>query len=344
MEENKGEKQVGIKKGGREQVGKRYIVLFFVLALCMGAMLSSCSIKKREPLELYTSRALVTRETKRCLECHTKKQPTIVTSWQKSEHATSGVGCYECHHAEATDVDGFEHFGTNVTVLVTPKDCSRCHEVEAEQFLASHHAKGGEILGSLDNYLGEVVEGLGAAVSGCQACHGSIVQIAEDGKLTALTWPNFGIGRVNPDGTSGACSACHSRHDFSILQARTPETCGRCHLGPDHPQKEVYDESKHNIVYRSHMDEMNMDKETWVVGVDYTTAPTCATCHVSATLNQSRTHDIGLRLSWNIRAAVSFQTENAKRKRLAMKDVCLNCHNPNYVENFYAQYDAGIEL
>jgi hypothetical protein len=27
-----------------------------------------------------------------------------------------------------------------------------------------------------------------------------------------------------------------------------------------------------------------------------------------------------------------------------MQDVCLSCHNPNYVDNFYAQYDAGIEL
>ena len=25
-------------------------------------------------------------------------------------------------------------------------------------------------------------------------------------------------------------------------QARQPETCGKCHLGPDHPQKEIYEE------------------------------------------------------------------------------------------------------
>jgi hypothetical protein len=27
-----------------------------------------------------------------------------------------------------------------------------------------------------------------------------------------------------------------------------------------------------------------------------------------------------------------------------MKDVCYSCHNPNYVTNFYTQYDLGIEL
>jgi len=256
-----------------------------------------------------------------------------------------GIGCYECHQAQPEDADKIEHYNDKlISVLVTPKDCGNCHEAEAEQFLGSHHAKGGEILGSLDNYLGEVVEGFGASVSGCQQCHGSRVVVEEGGTLSAETWPNFGIGRINPDGTSGACSSCHSRHKFSVAQARTPETCGKCHLGPDHPQMEVYTESKHNIAYRSFKDEMNLDSDLWVVGVDYVDAPTCATCHVSATANQGRTHDIGLRLSWNLRAAVSFKTENWKQKRGAMQDVCQACHNPNYVKNFYKQLDTGVEL
>jgi len=27
-----------------------------------------------------------------------------------------------------------------------------------------------------------------------------------------------------------------------------------------------------------------------------------------------------------------------------MQEVCTNCHNPNYVKNFYTQYDAGVDL
>lgn len=293
----------------------------------------------------FTSQAIVTNKTKECLVCHTKKQPSIVTAWQKSRHAESGVGCYECHRADLGDADAFEHYDNNIiSILVTPKDCGTCHATEAEQFVHSHHAKAGEILGSLDNYLGEVVEGFGASVSGCQQCHGSKVVLEGKGALRADTWPNFGIGRMNPDGTSGACSACHSRHGFSVAQARTPETCGKCHLGPDHPQMEVYTESKHNINYRSYADEMNLDSRSWVVGVDYTAAPTCATCHVSATPNQSRSHDIGLRLSWNLRTAISDRMENWERKRHAMQDVCYSCHNPNYVRNFYQQFDTGIDL
>ena len=46
------------------------------------------------------------------------------------------------------------------------------------------------------------------------------------------------------------CTACHGRHEFSAAQARTPDTCGKCHMGPDHPQIEIYNESKHGIAYR----------------------------------------------------------------------------------------------
>jgi hypothetical protein len=115
-------------------------------------------------------------------------------------------------------------------------------------------------------------------------------------------------------------------------------------MGPDHPQKEVYEESKHNIAYRSRMDQMNMDSPQWVVGRHYGAAPTCATCHVSATVNQQTTHDIGVRMSWNIRAPVSFKTDNSELKRKRMQDVCYACHNPSYVKNHYVQIDAGIEL
>ena len=314
------------------------ITIWFILVF------SGCSIEGAGELSLTTSNAIVTSATKQCLDCHTKKTPAIVASWKSSKHGDSGIGCMECHSAELTDVDAFVHFEQTIATIVSPKDCGECHAFETDQFVNSHHAKAGQVLGSLDNFLGEVVEGASASVNGCQQCHGSFVKLDENKKLTADTWPNFGIGRVNPDGTSGSCAACHSRHDFSIAQARQPETCGRCHLGPDHPQMEVYEESKHNIAYRSHMDEMNMESSSWILGVDYSAAPTCATCHVSATQNQGRTHNIGERLSWNIRAPVSSRTEDWDKKKKSMQEVCMNCHSPEYVENFYQQYDAGIEL
>ncbi len=281
-----------------------------------------------------------------CVECHVREKvaATAIEEWRYSVHAREGVGCVDCHEAKADDPDGFDHYGKRIATIATPTDCSRCHEREAKEFQASHHAKGGEILGSLDNFLGEVVEGPPAAISGCKQCHGSLVKILPDGKVDPTTWPNTGIGRINPDGSRGACSACHSRHLFSARVARSPESCGKCHLGPDHPQKEIYDESKHGIAFYANRDRMNLDARSWVLGVDYTAAPTCSTCHMSATPDLPVTHDPGERISWTLRPAVSRKQEDWERKRETMRKVCGNCHNGKFVDAFFAQYDTTVDL
>ncbi len=290
-------------------------------------------------------------ETQACLECHLSSVPGIVAQWEKSKHYLEAVGCFECHKADANDEDVMDHFGTNISIIVSPLDCARCHETEVNEFVNSHHAEAGEILDSLDNFLAEYVEGFinfygesPVAVAGCAGCHGSRVTVTEDGSLDAASYPNSGIGRLNPDGSKGACSACHNRHEFSKAQARRPKNCGRCHLGPDHPQLEVYEESPHGILFDAYEDEMNLDSDDWVVGVDNTVTPTCVTCHMGATPNQTVSHDIGPRLSWNIRAAVSFKREDWETNRDNMQDVCSACHAQLLIDNFYEQYDAGVNL
>jgi len=309
-------------------------------------------------------------ESKKCIECHQKTSAGIVEMWGASKHYRGNVGCYECHKAEATDSDQFMHHGARIATIVSPKDCSRCHTEEVREFSQSHHAQAAKILGSLDNVLAEVVEGnrafktpgfphgnSAAAVNGCWSCHGSEVKVLSGGKLDPATWPNTGIGRLNPDGSRGSCSACHSRHKFSVAQARNPENCGKCHMGPDHPQIEIYNESKHGIAFRANIDKMNLDNPKWIPGEDYNAAPTCATCHMSATKTMSVTHDVGSRISWNNRPAVSVRPEvsDAKlglpgkdipweKRRKDMQNVCQSCHNQNFVGNFYVQYDGLIDL
>jgi len=179
---------------------------------------------------------------------------------------------------------------------------------------------------------------------------------------------NTGIGRLNLDGSKGSCTACHSRHDFSPRRARQPENCGKCHLGPDHPQKEIYEESKHGIAFRDMKDEMNLNAPNWILGADYAAAPTCATCHMSGNLrNGGRiTHDPGERISWTNRPPVSVAmdtdinhgivtsqdpevrrsliTDTWTQKRDRMKDVCSHCHTTDYVNSFYQQYDELVVL
>jgi hydroxylamine dehydrogenase len=312
----------------------------------------------------------LTKESKDCTSCHKTEDPSLFQQWGESRHYQANVGCYECHVADTDDVDAFEHFGQTIATIVSPTDCAKCHEREVREFAGSHHSKAGRILGSLDNVLAEVVEGnrglitegfphgnAASAVTGCWQCHGSQVKVLEGGKLDPATWPNTGIGRINPDGSEGSCSACHSRHTFSSAQAREPDNCGKCHMGPDHPQKEIYYESKHGIAYVANKDKLNMDRPKWIVGEDYHLAPTCATCHMSATKDQPVTHDVGMRISWNNRPPVSVRPEvsDAKmglpgkdvpwqQRRDNMKNVCLNCHNNQWVDNFYVQYDGLIDL
>jgi hydroxylamine dehydrogenase len=168
--------------------------------------------------------------------------------------------------------------------------------------------------------------------------------VSADGKLDPATWPNTGIGRLNPDGSLGSCTACHGRHSFSASMARRPENCGKCHLGPDHPQAEIYAESKHGIIYHDKIDEMHLDSENWVLGKDYSAAPTCATCHMSATRDLPLTHDVGARISWTLRPEVSVKQENWQERRSAMQKVCANCHARNWIDGFYSQYDASTQL
>lgn len=358
-----------------------------------------------------------------CVACHEDATQGIVEQWHESAHARAGVGCVECHRAAAGDADAFDHYGSLIATVVTPRDCAACHAREAGEFGASHHAAAGNILASLDNRLAEVVEGcrtpfapwsatpgrdagavdgMASATSGCRQCHGGKVglkaagggvvtvddlQPDAEGRPTvaaavariekdadgrpiydAASWPNTGIGRLNLDGSKGSCTACHSRHDFSARRARQPENCGKCHMGPDHPQKEIYDESKHGVAYRDLRDRMKMDAHPWILGTTYTQAPTCATCHMSGHAgNGGRvTHDPGERISWTNRPTVSLamdtdarhavvtEADPAKRaaltadtwqaKRDRMKGVCLNCHAPAYVDAFYVQYDALVTL
>ncbi len=380
--------------------------------------------RKAEEAGLREPHIAVPAASEECVDCHTDENPGIVTHWTGSKHAESGVACWDCHRAEETDPDGFLHHGAQIATVVTPMDCSRCHDQEAAEFAQSHHAAGGNILASLDNFLAETVEGVrmdfnphsptpgrpdmdmvngfASANSGCQQCHGARVGLVatdggvitveelepdEDGtptnadavarialdenrkpRLAPSTWPNTGIGRLNLDGSRGSCSACHSRHDFSPRRARQPENCGKCHLGPDHPQKEIYEESKHGVAFRDLKDDMNLDAEAWVLGEDYAAAPTCATCHMSGNLrNGGRiTHDPRRRISWNNRPAVSVAmdtdinheivTETDPRlrrtliedswqdKRDRMKQVCSHCHTDDYVNAFYAQYDDLVVL
>ena len=258
-----------------------------------------------------------------CIECHKQVSPGIFTDWSMSRHAMANITCLDCHQGDpadpGVDVNHFKQYelsnnkwGTAeyrvpVVAVVTPKTCSRCHPDEVKEYDRSKHAHTNEIIWKIDFWLKDGMNNDVERASGCYYCHGSVVKMV-NGKPDPLTWPNVGVGRINPDGSKGSCTSCHTRHRFSIMDARKPEACGQCHLGPDHPQMEIFKESKHGDIYAAFGNTYNWNAApgTWTPGVDYR-GPTCASCHMSGAGTTLTTHDVTERLSWELQAPLTVR-------------------------------------
>jgi hypothetical protein len=295
-------------------------------------------------------------EAEACISCHQEQHPGLFTDWTKSRHANANITCYDCHKAAETDKDisktHFKQDKVPISAVVTPKDCSRCHPDEAKQYDLSKHANTVEIMWKIDPWLNNGMNSDIERVSGCYHCHGTVLKMKGD-NFDPATWPNVGVGRINLDGSKGSCTSCHTRHMFSVMEARKPEACGQCHLGPDHPQIEIYMESKHGDIYTAHGDDYNWNAApgTWTPGMDYR-GPTCASCHMSGAGKTLTTHNVTERLSWELQAPLTVRPEefaafpsktdwNTERNK--MKEVCMQCHGKTWVDDHYIKLDQVIK-
>jgi len=310
----------------------------------------------------------IPKEGLACIECHREESPGIFLDWANSSHARANITCYDCHRAEEFDADvsqghfeqyrrtdtewGTKEYRTPVAAPVTPKDCSRCHPDEAKEYDRSKHANTLEIMWKIDPWMKQGRNSDIERLTGCFECHGTVLEMGEEG-LTAATWPNEGVGRINLDGSRGTCAACHTRHRFAVSEARKPEACGQCHLGPDHPQIEIYRESKHGAIYDTFGDEWNWEAAPgmWTPGVDYRT-PTCAVCHMSGVGDVPTTHDATERLAWESQAPLTVRPDEFKpfpadvsweEERQKMESICLNCHSEAVVEHHFERFDQVVE-
>ena len=319
------------------------------------------------------------------------------------------VGCAECHTGNAeSHKDSFEHNGYQVHIVVSPRDCATCHPVEEGQFGKNlmSHAYGNLVRNPLYMDLVKSVTGIHSLKDGeitvrnphpealadaCLHCHGTEVRVkrletreTEHGDMAFPVlsgWPNQGVGRVNPDGTRGTCSSCHTRHQFAIEMARKPHTCSQCHKGPDVPAYKVYEVSKHGNIYEALGKGWNFSSVPWNPGKDFA-APTCATCHVSLMVSEDgqvraeRTHQMNDRLPWRIfgliyahphprspdttrirnGAGLPLPTEltgepavghlitrkEQRERRDAMQKVCFSCHSEKWVEGHFARFEHTL--
>ena len=354
-----------------------YRVLITILALT--SFINICSAEK----VTLDPETWGLEEGKACISCHKKASSALTHQWQISAHATAGVNCLDCHLADQVDVDAFEHEGSIIATIVSPKDCGRCHVKEFKETDGSVHSKALSLISNRLPALADNLTGIEMVSAGCAQCHGSKIKVKGDGTLSPETWPNTGIGRINPDGSHGSCSACHGRHRFSKGQARDPSACTWCHNGPESPDDEVYFSSKHGALYITHRDEMNLESDDWILGKDYSATPTCVTCHMGATPGIKASHDVGMRDAWSLNQPISERqhlvifddgdrrelaesqpaprrgSELSKleggmgkvkavaspdRRRQIMSKVCLECHGKPFVSAFMDQFDDVVEL
>jgi len=354
---------------------KRPILLpaFVLMAMATMLFIAPADAPAQQPnfpkVKEYRIERSIPPEGVACIECHRETTPGIFADWSKSRHANANITCLDCHLIQPGDRDtakgheqyygrsdlpyGESKYKVAIASVVTPKDCSRCHPDEATQYSRSKHANTLEIIWKIDPWLNKGMNSDNERKTGCFNCHGTVLAIDDQGNLDPDTWPNVGVGRLNLDGSKGSCTSCHTRHRFRVGEARMPEACDQCHLGPDHPQIEIYEESKHGTMYHAYKDEYNFDAAggTWTAGVDYR-APTCAGCHMSGSGKVNTSHDVTERLSWETQAPLTIRPSEFaafpadtdwKTEREKMKNICRQCHGDSWINDFYDGFDKAVE-
>jgi len=201
---------------------------------------------------LFVSGALA----QECVDCHGKVTPNIVSDWRLSKHNQNDVECSECHgdkHRSSNDVANVQ--------LPTPRICATCHETQVEQFNGGKHALAWAAMNAMPTAHWQPMA-LMQGMKGCGGCHK--IGLKTEAELKDLKREGAGFGVAS-------CDACHTRHVFSVQEARQPQACQTCHMGIDHPQWEMYSSSKHGV--RFLLRQNNVLPET-------VAAPTCQTCHM----------------------------------------------------------------
>jgi hydroxylamine dehydrogenase len=206
-----------------------------------------------------------------CIECHAKQTPNIVSDWKLSKHSQLDVTCVTCHgdqHQSAADVSKVR--------IPTPETCAQCHKTQVDQYMHGKHSKAWAAMLAMPTIHWQpmaLIEG----EKGCGGCHKIGVKPAEEIVKLRQHGSEFG---------AAACDSCHTRHTFSVEEAKQPQACETCHMGFDHPQWEMYSGSKHGV--------RNDLKQRGILPAG-AAAPTCQTCHM-------QNGDHGVRTAWGFLA------------------------------------------
>jgi hypothetical protein len=323
------------------------IIGIVVVIVVLGWYSSSLAIAQAGELVDLQEVDVLANSTDVCVTCHREASPGIVNQFGHSTMAAAEVTCRDCHEVSADYPGAVEHEGDYILASPTTSMCEECHEAEVAQFDQSRHSIPAWVAVEGATDLSPEMVALYESIP-----EGSFAPDKERNAIAAIEGPVLtpftceschSIGAPAEDGSAGRCQKCHIRHSFSLEQARKPETCNNCHIGPDHPQWEIYQESAHGIQYATMGDTWNWEAEAGNLTVTDFPAPTCALCHMSGFGTSATTHDVGERLTWYLFASISQRRPDWQDNMARMQSVCFECHNENFITGMYAAADPATE-
>ena len=288
----------------------------------------------------------------KCVDCHSSATPGIVNDWRISKHGEMGLECEICHgegHQSADDIGKVQ--------IPTPETCTPCHDTRVKQYKEGKHGLAWAAMKAMPTMHWQpalLTEGM----KGCGGCHKIGLKTEDDIKSIKEDSPGFG---------TASCDSCHTRHTFSVKEARQPQACQTCHTGFDHPQWEMYSGSKHGVRY--------LLKQNNILP-DSVSAPTCQTCHMPDGNHEVRTAwgFLGVRLpmpeekQWAEDRTTILQALNVlgtdgnttsrllvvqgaqvarlsqedwEKERTKMIDTCNRCHSKNFAK---AELEKGDRM
>ncbi|NVN99544.1 MAG: hypothetical protein HXX17_09485, partial [Geobacteraceae bacterium] len=245
-----------------------------------------------------------------CIPCHREKTPAAVRQWEGSAHFKAGVGCEKCHGSDHDKMLKGE-------ARVDMKVCAPCHKKAFDSHRTSRHGMG------LHSGWGCTRNLEGRNQRECAFCHDpdsaeplSTVQCA---RFLKQSTEMAEVGCNYCHNVENSCASCHTSHNTDLKIVRDPAVCAKCHMGPDHPQWEMWQTSLHGTIFGS-------------MGEKY--APTCQNCHMPG-----GTHDVsgGITMS---SGGIPSSAEKAKPEREKMLKICGQCHSTGFSARELTRGDA----
>ncbi len=185
-----------------------------------------------------------------CEDCHKKVTPGIVKDFNRGKMAKK-LTCKSCHgsaHKSANDVAKAK--------LPTISTCKRCHKKQVKLYTSGKHYLGLVAITAFPGFAHKQPKAFIAGQKGCNGCHNLGIDNANVRKSELRKYYKYGMD----------CQNCHTRHAFSVKEAKEPEACNSCHTGFDHAQWEMWFHSKHGSAYVT-------DRKAH-------RGPTCQDCHM----------------------------------------------------------------